>query len=65
MSITEQQVRERLAQECKAAGGQKAWAQKHNISVPYVNDVARQRRAPGDLILRALGLQRVVRYEEV
>ena len=64
MELTEHQVRERLVQACKEAGGQKAWARHHGISVQYVNDVARYRRPPGDLIVRALGLRRVVRYEE-
>lgn len=62
--MTEQQVRDRLREACRTSGGQKAWAGKHNISVPYVNDVLFGRRKPGELILSALGLRRVVSYEE-
>jgi hypothetical protein len=52
----------RLAAACKSAGGQKAWADKHSISGSYVSDVLHSRREPGDSILKALGLVRVVRY---
>lgn len=65
MSLTEEQVRERIRQECETlAGGQREWAKRHSISPQYVNDVLVRNRAPGKLFLRALGLRRVVRYEE-
>lgn len=47
----------RLRKSCNAAGGQAAWAKKHEISAAYVNDVLRSRRLPGDKITRALGLE--------
>lgn len=47
----------RLRKSCNAAGGQKAWAVKHEISTAYVNDVLKQRRLPGEKITRALGLE--------
>jgi DNA-binding transcriptional regulator YdaS (Cro superfamily) len=52
----------RLRVACKAAGGQSAWAERHSLSPAYVSDVLNARRDPGDSILRALGLRRVVRY---
>jgi hypothetical protein len=50
---------------CKAAGGQKAWAERNGVSAQYVCDVLSARRDPGDSILAALGLRRVVRYMRV
>ena len=45
-----------------AAGGQKAWAKANGISAPYVGDVLHRRRDPGEKILSALGLHKVVQY---
>ena len=53
-----------LRERCKAAGGQRAWAQAVGISEQYVSDVLNARREPGESILRALGLAKVVRYVE-
>jgi len=55
----------RLRRECDEAGSQKAWAEANGVSGAYVNDVLQARREPGDSILRALGLKKVVRYVEV
>lgn len=63
--MTEQQVVEKLNAACVAAGGQKAFSKTNNISMQYVNDVLRGRRAPGDLILAALKIRRIVTYEEI
>lgn len=52
----------RLTAACKKAGGQKAWAEQHSVSPAYVSDVVNSRREPGQSILDALGLVRVVRY---
>lgn len=49
---------------CEAAGGQKAWAERHGVSPQYVNDVLNARRDPGASILRALGWKRVVTYRK-
>jgi DNA-binding transcriptional regulator YdaS (Cro superfamily) len=51
-----------LRNACKAAGGQAAWAGRHEISPAYVSDVLNARRDPGDSILRALGVAKVTRY---
>jgi len=56
------EVCRRLSAACKAAGSQKAFADKHNVSAAYVCDVLNARREPGQSILDALGLVRVVRY---
>lgn len=47
----------RLRKSCSAAGGQKVWATKHEISAAYVNDVLKMRRLPGEKITKALGLE--------
>lgn len=52
----------RLRAACKAAGGQKAWAEAHGMPQQYVCDVLACRRPIGPAVLRALGL--VVRYVE-
>ncbi len=58
-------VFKRLREACKAAGGQAAWAARHALSPAYVSDVLNARRDPGDSILRALGMRKVVKYVEV
>lgn len=52
-----------LFDSCLEAGSQKLWAQKHELSAPYVSEVLRGTREPGDSILKALGLIKVVTYE--
>lgn len=47
----------------KAVGdSQKAWGARHGISSPYVSDAIAGRADPGEKILAALGLERVVTY---
>jgi hypothetical protein len=46
------------------AGGQRTWAATARVSQAYVSDVLNGRRDPGDSIVRALGLRKVVRYED-
>lgn len=50
---------------CQQAGGQRAWAAAIGLSESYVSDVLNARREPGESILRALGLAKVVRYVEM
>lgn len=45
------------------AGSQDALATRLGISLPYLNDILRRRRAPGPKVLEPLGFQRVVTYE--
>ena len=53
-------VVKRLRASTNAAGGQKAWADKHAISAAYVNDVLLGKKLPGDKITRALGLEKAL-----
>lgn len=41
---------------------QASWAKANGISPAYVSDVIQGRREPGEKILKALGLKRVVSY---
>jgi len=56
------EVCRRLSVACKAAGSQRAWAEQHGVSAAYVSDVINALRPPGQSVLDALGLVRVVRY---
>ena len=60
--MTIEYVRSRLEKSCDALGSQKAFAAKHGISQPYINDVLLGRREPGEKILRALKMKKVVGY---
>lgn len=61
--MDEYEVRDLLTSECQKAGGQKAWAIAHGISAAYVSDTLQYRREPGEKILAALKLRRIVTYE--
>lgn len=52
----------RLRAACQAAGGQKAWAERHGVSPQYVCDVLNARREPGAAILAPLGLAKRTLY---
>jgi len=56
--MTEDDVRELLKQQVTVAGGITAWINDRDMSVQYVSDVLKARRAPGPAILAALGLER-------
>ena len=62
--MNEQDVIARLREAIAAAGSQRAYAQAHNISEQYLSDVVRGRREPGQKILDALGIERVITYQE-
>lgn len=62
--LSQQDVIDRLRVAIDASGSQAAFAAQHAISLQYVNDVLRGRREPGQKILDALGLERVVGYRE-
>lgn len=53
-----------LARRCKEHGSQKAFAEMHDVSAQYVTDVLHRRREPGEAILNALALEKVVTYTE-
>lgn len=52
-----------LFDRCLREGSQKLWAERHKISPAYVSDVLRGNREPGDSILKALQLRKVVTYD--
>lgn len=60
--MTLDQVIALLWRRCHDAGSQAAWAKEHAISPAYVNDVLHGRREPGDTILAALGMSKIVTY---
>lgn len=60
--MTADDVRERLTKVTNSAGGKSAWGRQHGISPAYISDVIGGRRDPGEKILQALGLERVVTY---
>jgi hypothetical protein len=65
IELTDTEVRGRLRRACEDAGSQKLWAEWHGLSQAYVSDVIRGKADPGEGILRALQLERIVRYREV
>lgn len=60
--MTDDEVRGILRSAVAQAGSQKKWAEKAKVSQAYIHDVLTGRRAPGDRILQALDLERVVIY---
>jgi len=46
-----------------AAGSQRKFAQIHGLSNTQISDALRNRGEPGEGVLKALGLRRVVSYE--
>lgn len=63
--MDKQQVIAALEAACRSAGSQSAWAGAHGISAPYVGDVLNGRRDPGEKILAALKIERVVTYRRI
>lgn len=55
-------VRRQLERQCTALGSQKRFSAIHKVSIPYVNDVLNGRREPGEKILKALKMKRVIGY---
>lgn len=62
-SMNVEDVRDRLRAEIKAVGTAGAWAKERNVSPQYVSDVLLGYRDPGDLILKAMGLEKIVTYQ--
>lgn len=61
--ITADEVRELIVQRLRGAT-QKDWAESHDMSPTYLSDVLVGRREPGDKILTALKLERVITYRK-
>ena len=54
-----------LSRGCDKAGGQSAWAAKHDIARSVVSDTLAGRREPSEAIINALGFVKVVRYVQM
>jgi DNA-binding transcriptional regulator YdaS (Cro superfamily) len=59
-SLTTAEVRELIRRQ--VGDNQSAWAGRFGIAPSYVSDVLSGRREPGQRILDALGLERVLTY---
>lgn len=62
--LNEQELIAKLRDVVTRTGSQKDYAQQHGLSEQYLSDVLRGRREPGQKILDALGVERVVGYRE-
>jgi hypothetical protein len=60
--MSEEEARSFLASECKKAGGQRIWALAHCVSPSYVCDAIAGRRAIGEGLAEALGLDRSLTF---
>lgn len=63
--LDQMEVFQRLRRACEAAGGQAAWAERHDLSPTYVSEVLHAKQEPGPKILAALGLAKVTRFVEL
>jgi len=61
--LTHDELISLLKTEAKKAGSQKNYAEVLGISAQYFGDVIKGRREPGEKLLSALGLKRVVTFE--
>lgn len=62
--LTIEDVLDLLRREVKGVGTQEAFAEKAGVTQQYVGDILRGQRKPGEKILDALGLQKVIVYTE-
>ena len=60
---TESEVRQMIRRLVDDRGTQSAVAEYFGVSMVYISDVLRKKRAPGDALLKKLGLKRVAYYE--
>lgn len=56
------QVLDDLRLAISKVGTQKEFAKKIGVSTPYLNDVLQGNRSPGDKVLNALGLAKIIVY---
>ncbi len=62
--MTRKDIIGRLERCVSDAGSQAKAAKRLKVSAPYLSDIIAGRREPGTKILDALGLKRIVQYEE-
>lgn len=60
--IDEAEMLAELHDEIAALGSQTAWAKKHGLSLPYVNDLVHGRRPISAEVAQLLGHERLVVY---
>jgi hypothetical protein len=58
-------MRQVLILEIAPHGNASEWAKSRGISPQYVSEVLRGKKDAGEKILRAIGLRRIVGYEEL
>lgn len=58
------EVRARLRAAVGASKSAAAWARDHDVSPQFVSDVLLGNRDPGDKVLAALGLERIITFQE-
>lgn len=64
MSLTEDQARERLRERVESHGSYTAAGAAWGVSANALNDMVRGRRRLSRYVLRLIGLERVINYEE-
>lgn len=57
-----EQLRHELRRQCKASGGQSAFARRKGLSRVYVTNVLAGNTLPGEKVLAAIGFEKVVLY---
>lgn len=62
--LTTDEFLKRLAATIEAEGSQTAFAKKHDVSLSYLNDMLRGRKAPSTKVLDALGYEAVTLYRK-
>lgn len=62
--MTQDELIQMLYQKVRTAGSQKKLAKLLGVTPSYLGDILHGRRDPGKLILSALKLERIVRYEK-
>ena len=62
--ITVEQFRDCLLAAIAAEGSQVAFANKHDVSTAYLNEMVKGKRSPSDKVLDALGYEAVTLYRK-
>lgn len=62
--ITTDEIREKLKEAIAAEGSQTAFANKHDFTLTYLNDMLQGRRPPSAKLLDAAGYEAVTMYRK-
>jgi hypothetical protein len=63
--MTYEQFKEQMKRQKKKYKTWAAWAKEIDVSTAYISDVWKGRRDPGEKLLKAMGLERVVEYRAI